>query len=72
MAAHGIDPGDAWMVGDSDTDVAAGASAGARTALVEHPKTAHRRKPGAVPPPDAIVSSLQDFVELIRNPAEVA
>ncbi len=32
-----------WMVGDTDTDVAAGRAAGCRTALVESPGSAHKR-----------------------------
>jgi D-glycero-D-manno-heptose 1,7-bisphosphate phosphatase len=39
----GLDLGRSWMVGDSDTDVIAGARAGCRTALVEHPGSPHRR-----------------------------
>lgn len=38
-----------WMVGDADTDVTAGHAAGAAAVLVEHPRTAHRRR-GAVAP----------------------
>jgi D-glycero-D-manno-heptose 1,7-bisphosphate phosphatase len=32
-----------WMVGDTDSDVAAGAAAGARTILIENPASAHKR-----------------------------
>jgi D-glycero-D-manno-heptose 1,7-bisphosphate phosphatase len=39
----GIDLGRSWMVGDSDSDVIAGARAGCRTALIEHPGSTHRR-----------------------------
>jgi D-glycero-D-manno-heptose 1,7-bisphosphate phosphatase len=39
----GLDLPRSWMVGDSDTDVIAGARAGCRTALVEHPGSPHRR-----------------------------
>ena len=38
-----------WMVGDADTDVTAAHAAGARAVLVEHPRTAHRRRGGARP-----------------------
>ena len=38
-----------WMVGDADCDVTAAHAAGARAVLVEHPRTAHRRR-GAVEP----------------------
>jgi D-glycero-D-manno-heptose 1,7-bisphosphate phosphatase len=39
----GLDLPRSWMIGDSDTDVIAGARAGCRTALVEHPGSPHRR-----------------------------
>jgi histidinol-phosphate phosphatase family protein len=42
-AAHAIDLPASWMVGDRDSDVEAGARAGCRTVLVEHPGSAHRR-----------------------------
>jgi len=42
-ARHEIDLAASWTVGDSDSDVAAGAAAGTRTVLVEHPRSAHRR-----------------------------
>jgi D-glycero-D-manno-heptose 1,7-bisphosphate phosphatase len=38
-----------WIVGDAETDVEAGRAAGVATALVEHPRTAHRR-PGHAHP----------------------
>lgn len=38
-----LDLGASWMVGDSDSDVAAGRAAGCRTVLVTHPGSAHRR-----------------------------
>ncbi len=38
-----IDLGRSWMVGDTDADVAAGAAAGVRTILIEHPASVHRR-----------------------------
>jgi D-glycero-D-manno-heptose 1,7-bisphosphate phosphatase len=37
-----------WIVGDSDSDIEAGRRAGTRTALVEHPGSAHRRTGEAV------------------------
>jgi D-glycero-D-manno-heptose 1,7-bisphosphate phosphatase len=40
---HAIDLARSWMVGDSDSDVAAGVAAGTRTVLVEHPGSRHRR-----------------------------
>lgn len=44
-ADNGVDLTASWMVGDSDTDVSAGESAGTWTVLIEHPRTAHRRQP---------------------------
>jgi MurNAc alpha-1-phosphate uridylyltransferase len=38
-----------WMVGDTDTDVAAGGAAGCHTALVEYPGSAHKRAGAADP-----------------------
>jgi D-glycero-D-manno-heptose 1,7-bisphosphate phosphatase len=38
-----LDLGASWMIGDADTDVEAGRAAGVPAALVEHPRTAHRR-----------------------------
>ena len=39
--------GDSWMVGDTDTDVAAGRAAGCRTVLIEYPPSAHKRSEDA-------------------------
>jgi D-glycero-D-manno-heptose 1,7-bisphosphate phosphatase len=47
--AHRIDLAASWMVGDSDSDVAAGVAAGTRTVLVEHPRSAHRRRGSHTP-----------------------
>ncbi len=38
-----------WIVGDSDSDVAAGQRAGTRTVLVAHPGSAHRRSDAVAP-----------------------
>ncbi len=48
-AALGIDLAASWMVGDSDVDVAAGRAAGARTVLIDYPKSA-RKRTGSVEP----------------------
>jgi D-glycero-D-manno-heptose 1,7-bisphosphate phosphatase len=48
-AALDIELARSWMVGDADTDVTAAHAAGVRAVLVEHPRTAHRRR-GAVAP----------------------
>ena len=42
-AALGLDLGSSWMLGDTDTDVAAGHAAGCRTVLIEYPPSAHKR-----------------------------
>jgi D-glycero-D-manno-heptose 1,7-bisphosphate phosphatase len=42
-ADHDIDLARSWMVGDADTDVAAGRAAGAGTVLIAHPSSTHRR-----------------------------
>jgi D-glycero-D-manno-heptose 1,7-bisphosphate phosphatase len=38
-----LDLGSSWMLGDTDTDVAAGRAAGCRTVLIEYPGSAHKR-----------------------------
>jgi D-glycero-D-manno-heptose 1,7-bisphosphate phosphatase len=38
-----LDLGSSWMLGDTDTDIAAGHAAGARTVLIEYPLSAHKR-----------------------------
>ncbi|HYB22420.1 MAG TPA: HAD-IIIA family hydrolase [Solirubrobacteraceae bacterium] len=50
-----------WMVGDSDTDVAAGHAAGCRTVLIEYDHTAHKRSSGERPELRAL--DLADAVE---------
>lgn len=42
-AQLGIDLGSSWMIGDTDTDVAAGRAAGCRTLLIEYPPSGHKR-----------------------------
>lgn len=41
-----LDLPSSWMIGDTDADVAAGRAAGCRTALVEQPGSAHKRRGG--------------------------
>jgi D-glycero-D-manno-heptose 1,7-bisphosphate phosphatase len=55
-AAHDVDLSGSWMIGDTDSDVAAGAAAGCATILVEHPGSAHKRSGIAIP--DEIVPDL--------------
>jgi D-glycero-D-manno-heptose 1,7-bisphosphate phosphatase len=38
-----IDLGGSWMIGDTDSDIVAGHSAGCRTVLIEHPASTHKR-----------------------------
>jgi len=38
-----------WIIGDTDADVLAGAAAGCRTVLIEHPGSAHKRVGSARP-----------------------
>jgi D-glycero-D-manno-heptose 1,7-bisphosphate phosphatase len=40
----GLDLGRSWLVGDTDTDVAAGVAAGVRTVVIENPASAHKRQ----------------------------
>jgi D-glycero-D-manno-heptose 1,7-bisphosphate phosphatase len=66
-AAHDleIDLSRSWMVGDQDTDLAAGRSAGCHVALLEHPGSAHKR--GAIEP-DLRVADLRELMaELLRD-----
>lgn len=48
-AALGVELGASWMIGDTDADVAAGRAAGCRTALIEYPGSAHKRRGGERP-----------------------
>jgi D-glycero-D-manno-heptose 1,7-bisphosphate phosphatase len=52
-----------WMVGDTDADMQAGRAAGCRTALVENPASAHKRR-GAVAP-DLRADSLRGAAQAI-------
>lgn len=62
-AELGIDLGESWIVGDTDTDMEAGLAAGVRTALVCTPATRHKRSGelGA----HVLVSSLAEAVDAI-------
>jgi D-glycero-D-manno-heptose 1,7-bisphosphate phosphatase len=42
-----LDLRSSWMLGDTDTDVAAGRAAGCRTVLIEYPASAHKRSGSA-------------------------
>jgi D-glycero-D-manno-heptose 1,7-bisphosphate phosphatase len=41
---HRIDLRESWIIGDTDSDILAGQSAGCRTLLVEQPGSAHKRR----------------------------
>jgi D-glycero-D-manno-heptose 1,7-bisphosphate phosphatase len=47
--AQGLDLRASWMLGDTDSDVKAGKTAGCRTVLVEYPPSAHKRLGEASP-----------------------
>jgi len=55
-----------WLVGDTDDDVRAGASAGCRTILVENAGSAHKRS-GRVEP-DASAADLAEAAEIVLRP----
>lgn len=52
-----------WMIGDTDSDVAAGRKAGCHTILIENPDSAHKRTGRATS--DAQASDLAAAVDLI-------
>jgi len=58
--ALGLDLAAFWMLGDTDTDVAAGRAAGCRTVLIEHAASVHKRGGGTSP--DLIAADLPEAV----------
>ncbi|MGI8903421.1 MAG: D-glycero-alpha-D-manno-heptose-1,7-bisphosphate 7-phosphatase [Solirubrobacteraceae bacterium] len=64
-AAHEleIDLRGSWMVGDTDSDILAGAAAGCRTVLVEHPGSTHKRTGSARP--DFVAPTIEAAATLI-------
>jgi D-glycero-D-manno-heptose 1,7-bisphosphate phosphatase len=58
-----IDLASSWMIGDTDSDVVAGAAAGCRTVLIEDPASSHKRTGGSRP--DARAPDLDGAVEYI-------
>ena len=62
-AALDLDLNASWMIGDTDSDIAAGAAAGCRTILIENPGSAHKRSGDAHP--DAIAFDLAAAADLV-------
>ncbi len=58
-----IDLRRSWMIGDTDSDMEAGRTAGCRTVLIEYPGSAHKR--GGDSRPDRVVCSLGAAVDFI-------
>lgn len=56
-----IDLTRSWMIGDQDSDLAAGRAAGCRVALLEHPRSANKR--GTIEP-DVRVRDLAELVKV--------
>ena len=63
-AAHGLDLGRCWMVGDQDMDIACGRAAGCRTVLVPNPDSAAKRGQER---PDHICDDLAQVLRLISG-----
>ena len=57
---------ESWMIGDTDTDVAAGQAAGCHTLLIEHPGSAHKRT--LSPAPELRAANLQSAAALLIGP----
>lgn len=70
LAELGADPRSSWMVGDSDSDVAAGLSAGLSTVLVDSEGGGHKRS--GRPAPDARVADVAAAAEVIASGRWVA
>ena len=58
-----IDLERSWMIGDTDSDVLAGAAAGCRTVLIEQEASGHKRKGAAQP--DVVTPDLQAAAALL-------
>jgi D-glycero-D-manno-heptose 1,7-bisphosphate phosphatase len=65
-ATLGIDLGESWMVGDTDTDITAGRAAGCRTLLIRNPASVHKRLQAIEPDPTA--DSLLDATRRLGIP----
>jgi D-glycero-D-manno-heptose 1,7-bisphosphate phosphatase len=60
----GVDPRDAWMVGDTDADVRAGKAVGCKTALLLYPGSFHKR--GGGPEADLTLAGLIQVAETLN------
>jgi D-glycero-D-manno-heptose 1,7-bisphosphate phosphatase len=65
-AELGIDLCNSWMVGDTNTDIAAGRAAGCRTLLICNPASVHKRS--HVVSPDLIADSLAAAIGKLSLP----
>ena len=63
--AQGLDLRASWMLGDTDSDVKAGKTAGCRTVLVEYPLSAHKRL--GVASPDFRAADLAEGVAQVLD-----
>jgi len=64
---HEVDLARSWFAGDADTDVECGRRAGCKTALIEYPRSQHRRAGAAQP--DLVCADLPAFVgQLSQEP----
>ena len=54
-----------WLVGDTDSDIAAATAAGGRAVLIEHPGSAHKR--GGEVVPDAVAPDLPQAAGVILS-----
>ncbi len=67
-AALGIELAASWMIGDTDSDVAAGHAAGCATILVLHPGSAHKRTgPAGATQIAANLAAAADFILRVKG-----
>jgi histidinol-phosphate phosphatase family protein len=57
---YDVDLAVSWLVGDQDSDLGAGRAAGCKVALLEHPRSAHKR--GKIDP-DLRIANLAELAE---------
>jgi D-glycero-D-manno-heptose 1,7-bisphosphate phosphatase len=60
-----LDLHESWLVGDTDSDIAAATAAGTRAVLIEHPGSAHKR--GGKVVPAAVASDLSRAAGVILS-----